>query len=34
VRRLFAESLAKHDLKPRMDEAYQAELADLPPKAA
>ncbi len=34
VRRLFAESLAKHELKPRMDEAYQAELADLPPKAA
>jgi len=32
VRSLFAESLAKHGLKPRMDEAYQAELAELPPK--
>jgi hypothetical protein len=28
---MFAEELAKHGLKPRMDEAYQAELADLPP---
>jgi oxalate decarboxylase/phosphoglucose isomerase-like protein (cupin superfamily) len=34
VRNLFAEALAKHGLQPRMDEAYQAELADLPPKAA
>ena len=34
VRRLFSEALAKNGLKPRMDEAYQAELADLPPKAA
>jgi oxalate decarboxylase/phosphoglucose isomerase-like protein (cupin superfamily) len=34
VRQLFAEALAKHGLKPRMEEAYQAELADLPPKAA
>src|SRR3954453_22691241 len=32
VRRLFAEALARNQLKPRMDEAYQSELADLPPK--
>jgi hypothetical protein len=31
---MFAEALAKHGLKPRMDDAYQAELAELPPKAA
>jgi oxalate decarboxylase/phosphoglucose isomerase-like protein (cupin superfamily) len=30
VRTMFAEALARHGLKPRMDEAYQAELADLP----
>jgi oxalate decarboxylase/phosphoglucose isomerase-like protein (cupin superfamily) len=30
VRTMFAEALAKHGLKPRMDDAYQAELADLP----
>ena len=30
VRELFAEALAKHGLSPRMDEAYTAELADLP----
>lgn len=34
VRTLFAESLAKHGLKPRMEESYQSELADLPPQAA
>ena len=34
VRRMFAEALAKHELKPRMDEVYQAELATLPPKVA
>jgi hypothetical protein len=34
VRRMFAEALAKHGLKPRMDEVYQAELPNLPPKAA
>ncbi len=33
VRRIFADALAKHGLKPRMEEAYQAELAELPPKA-
>ena len=31
VRQTFAEALAKVGLQPRMDEAYQAELADLPP---
>ncbi|WP_158913555.1 cupin domain-containing protein [Caulobacter sp. S45] len=30
VRQLFTEALAKHGLEPRMAEAYQAELADLP----
>ncbi len=30
VRRLFAEALARHDLKPRMDEAYATELLTLP----
>jgi oxalate decarboxylase/phosphoglucose isomerase-like protein (cupin superfamily) len=34
VRRMFSEALAKHDLKPRMDEVYQAELANLPPMVA
>ena len=32
VRQMFAEALAKHGLKSRMEEAYQAELAELPPK--
>jgi hypothetical protein len=32
VRTMFEKELAKHSLKPRMDDAYQAELADLPPK--
>lgn len=31
IRTWFAEALAKHGLTPRMEEAYQAELADLPP---
>jgi hypothetical protein len=31
VRKLFSEALAKQNMKPRMEEAYQAELADLPP---
>ena len=31
VREGFAQALAKLGLKPKMDEAYQAELADLPP---
>jgi hypothetical protein len=34
VRSLFNEALAKSGIKPRMDEAYRAELAELPPKAA
>jgi oxalate decarboxylase/phosphoglucose isomerase-like protein (cupin superfamily) len=31
VRSTFAEALADNGLEPRMDEAYEAELADLPP---
>jgi oxalate decarboxylase/phosphoglucose isomerase-like protein (cupin superfamily) len=34
VRRLFVEALATRGLEPRMDKAYEAELAELPPKAA
>jgi oxalate decarboxylase/phosphoglucose isomerase-like protein (cupin superfamily) len=34
VRQMFTEALAKNGMKPRMEEAYKAELADLPPKAA
>ena len=34
IRRTFAEALAKHNLTPRMDAAYEAELADLPPLPA
>ena len=34
VRTQFVDALSQHGLKPRMDEAYTAELADLPPKAA
>jgi oxalate decarboxylase/phosphoglucose isomerase-like protein (cupin superfamily) len=34
VRKLFAEALARHGMKPKMDEAYKAELAELPPKVA
>src|SRR5207248_7473497 len=33
VRRLFARALSQHGLEPRMEEAYTAELADLPPRA-
>lgn len=33
VRQTFAEALSKVGLQPRMDEAYQAELVDLPPKS-
>jgi len=32
IRKTFAEALKKRGLKPNMDEAYQAELAQLPPK--
>jgi len=34
VRQWFAEALSKHGLKSRMEEAYQAELAELPPKVS
>ena len=34
IRAMFSEALAKHDLKPRMDEVYQAERAALPPARA
>jgi len=33
VRTRFEESLAKHGMKPRMEEAYEAELPTLPPKS-
>ena len=32
VRKLFADALSAEGLEPQMDTAYQAELADLPPK--
>ena len=32
IRQTFADALAQVGLQPRMDEAYQSELADLPPK--
>lgn len=34
VRAMFAEALARHGLKPRMDDAYAAEQPNLPPKVA
>ena len=34
VRQTFADALSRVGLQPRMDEAYQAELPDLPPKLA
>ncbi|HLQ25252.1 MAG TPA: cupin domain-containing protein [Acidiferrobacterales bacterium] len=34
IRKTFAEALKKRGLKPHMDEAYQAELAQLPPKTS
>src|ERR1700693_4091217 len=34
IRTMFAQELAKNGLTPKMDTAYQAELADLPTKAA
>jgi hypothetical protein len=34
VRQMFADALARHGLTPRMDDAYQSELASLPPKVA
>ena len=32
IRATFAEALARHGLEPQMEAAYEAELADLPPK--
>jgi hypothetical protein len=32
VRQLFREALSKHSLDPQMEDAYQSELADLPPQ--
>jgi hypothetical protein len=32
IRAMFADALAKHNMAPKMDDAYAAELADLPPK--
>jgi hypothetical protein len=34
VRSRFTEALAKNNLKHDMDQFYDAEVADLPPKAA
>ena len=34
VRAMFTDALARHGLKPRMDEAYAAELANMAPKVA
>ena len=34
VRQMFADALARRGMKPNMDSIYQAELANLPPKAA
>jgi len=34
IRKPVAEALTKHDLKPRMEEAYRAELAETTTKAA
>lgn len=34
VRQLFADALGKHSLAPRMDAVYEAEAAQLPPRAA
>jgi oxalate decarboxylase/phosphoglucose isomerase-like protein (cupin superfamily) len=34
IRGLFAQELAKHGMQPRMEDTYQAELPDLPPKPA
>ena len=34
VRNMFADSLSKRGITPAMDDAYERELDDLPPKAA
>jgi oxalate decarboxylase/phosphoglucose isomerase-like protein (cupin superfamily) len=33
IRQTFTEELSRHGMKPRMDEAYNAELVELPPRA-
>jgi hypothetical protein len=32
IREMFANELSKHGIAPRMEDAYKAEAADLPPK--
>ncbi|HET7199430.1 MAG TPA: ethanolamine ammonia lyase-activating protein, partial [Burkholderiales bacterium] len=32
IRKAFAEALAEHGMKPKMEEAYNAELVELPPR--
>jgi oxalate decarboxylase/phosphoglucose isomerase-like protein (cupin superfamily) len=32
IRKIFSDELAKHGMQPKMDQAYEQELADLPPK--
>ena len=34
IRQMFSDALSKNGLQPRMDDAYRAELAELPPLAA
>ena len=34
IRSMFSDALAKHGMTPRMEDAYQKEIPDLPPKAA
>jgi hypothetical protein len=34
IRSMFADALGKHGMTPKMDDAYAAELTDLPPKVA
>ena len=33
-KQVVADALAKHNMTPRMEDAYQKEIPDLPPKAA
>jgi hypothetical protein len=32
IRQTFTEALSRHGMKPRMEEAYDAELVELPPR--
>ena len=34
VRKMFADELAKHGVTPKMNQVYEAEVPNLPPKAA